>query len=516
MKASQHGTTIVSRIFNYLSWSFLFAVIYAQSPLYTSNQNQYFLHGLAHAGYGYLQGDWLANTLDPTPVFSALVQYTYQIFQSEWSYYVYYAILMGIYFFSLVGIGDLLYGIKEDRKKALAYFALFLLFHSAALRFAFSTFLGASWPFVLEGGVANQRVLGAVFQPSTFGVFLIASIYLFLSNRIWPALLLIAFTTAFHPTYLLSAAMLTSSYMLLHYLDTASIRRPIAIGLLSLSLVSPIVIYVYASFATTPAEIARQANEILVSFRIPHHAIVADWFDWTTVLQISLVAIALYLMRRSRLFTIMLTCAGLAVGLTGLQLLNGSLTLALLFPWRISVILIPIAAATIAAWLVNALFSSFTKENKSFEKVSLILSFSTITILIVIGAMRFTLELEQQKAAPERVLYEEIEAIKTSSDVYLTPIKLQDFRLATGAPVYVDFKSIPYRAEEVLEWYRRIQQATEFYEHTPVDCASMQRIAAAEGITGIIVPAELHALACENFSLLAQSELYRTYKLIDH
>src|SRR5205823_14298714 len=42
-----------------------FAAAYGQAPLYYSNQNQYFLHGLAAAGEGYLSEDWLARTLDP-------------------------------------------------------------------------------------------------------------------------------------------------------------------------------------------------------------------------------------------------------------------------------------------------------------------------------------------------------------------------------------------------------------------------------------------------------------------
>lgn len=41
-----------NKIFVVLLWGIVFALAYAQSPLYTSNQNQYFLHGLAQAGYG--------------------------------------------------------------------------------------------------------------------------------------------------------------------------------------------------------------------------------------------------------------------------------------------------------------------------------------------------------------------------------------------------------------------------------------------------------------------------------
>jgi len=35
-------------------------------------------------------------------------------------------------------------------------------------------------------------------------------------------------------------------------------------------------------------------------------------------------------------------------------------------------------------------------------------------------------------------------------------IDLQRFRLVTGVPIYVDFKSIPYKDVEVLEWRERL------------------------------------------------------------
>src|SRR3972149_217228 len=50
----------------FLLWTIVFALAYAQSPLYTSNQNQYFLHGLARAGVGYLNQDWSSRSLPPS------------------------------------------------------------------------------------------------------------------------------------------------------------------------------------------------------------------------------------------------------------------------------------------------------------------------------------------------------------------------------------------------------------------------------------------------------------------
>ncbi len=81
----------------------LFAVAHTQPPLYYSNQNQYFLHGLARAGYGDLGRDWLANTADPTPVFSAFVELA-ERGGGEWPFQVAFFGLLVVYFLSLWGI----------------------------------------------------------------------------------------------------------------------------------------------------------------------------------------------------------------------------------------------------------------------------------------------------------------------------------------------------------------------------------------------------------------------------
>src|SRR5436189_6461634 len=80
-----------------------FGVAYCQAPLYYSNQNQYFLHGLAEAGEGLLRDDWLAQTADPTPLFSGLVALTAR-YHYPWMFHVYHAILFAVYGAALLGI----------------------------------------------------------------------------------------------------------------------------------------------------------------------------------------------------------------------------------------------------------------------------------------------------------------------------------------------------------------------------------------------------------------------------
>src|SRR5438477_3295599 len=90
----------LSAVLAFLFWSLVFGIAYTQAPLYYSNQNQYFLHGAARAGVGWLDRDWLANTADPTPVFSALVAITYR-YLHESLFYVYYVLYLGLYAYAL-------------------------------------------------------------------------------------------------------------------------------------------------------------------------------------------------------------------------------------------------------------------------------------------------------------------------------------------------------------------------------------------------------------------------------
>ena len=83
--------------------SILFAISHTQPPLYYSNQNQYFLHAAARAGAGDLSSDWLANTTDPTVLFTLGAQFLLQTL-GEWSIQAVFFALLMVYFGSLWAI----------------------------------------------------------------------------------------------------------------------------------------------------------------------------------------------------------------------------------------------------------------------------------------------------------------------------------------------------------------------------------------------------------------------------
>jgi hypothetical protein len=523
------------RIAEFVLLAALFAIIYAQSPLYTSNQNQYFLHGLAHNGVGFLSEDWLANTLDPTPVFTALVEWTYRLTHSTALFYVYSALLMGIYLFSVLDIVESVYPIRASRTRYLAFLALFLLEHSAALRFALARGLGVNWTYLLEDGVADQRLIGPVFQPSMVGVLLVLSIYLFLHNRPFWAVLCTTLAATVHPTYLLSAATLTLTYMILTFLDArqhknSAIVKPILLGFVALVSVLPILVFVYTNFGDTPQATTAQARHILAYFRLPHHSLVSWWLDATAIIKIVLVVAALYLVRKSRLFLLLGVSFGVATALTVIQVLTRSDALALIFPWRLSVYLVPLSIALILGWLVTLVMSRVESQAKFLVSQDLekqvsqaevrsedalsrwlqAISLAVITMVVLIGTIRLKLDFDRQTQSNEWPLMDYVARNHASGEEYLTPTKMENFRLTTGSPVYVDFKSIPYKDSDVLEWYRRLQLADRFYKQQ--DCSMLPGFS-QEGVTHVVLEYESFKIACPQLHLLYQDERYGLYLL---
>ncbi|MEW5872623.1 MAG: DUF6798 domain-containing protein [Chloroflexota bacterium] len=488
----------------------VFALTYTQSPLYTSNQNQYFLHGLARAGYGSLAQDWLANTLDPTPVFTFIVEWTYRVLHCKEIFYAYYALLMGVYLFSLLGIVEQVFPLRRSPTLFLAYLAGLFLVHSAGLRFALSRALGENWTYVLEDGVADQRLLGPVFQPSTFGVLLLLSIYLFLQRRAIWAVLCAVLAATLHPTYLLSAAALTFTYMLLTYWEERRFEKPVWLGGAALLAVAPVVAYVYLNFGSTPPGTTAQAQHILIDFRIPHHARVDWWFDATAVFKLGLVLAALWRVRKQRLLGVLAPPFAVAVTLTVVQVLTGSATLALLFPWRMSTWLAPLATALLLAWLITELAQRLGSRLAPYRGWAQAASLGLIALTVLVGGVRLRLDFARQAAAPERLLLAYVAQHKAPGEVYLIPTKMQDFRLVSGAPAYVEFKSIPYRDADVLEWYRRIQLSERVYKRE--DCGALASLA-EEGVTQVVLPAESQAAACPALREVYADGQYGLYRL---
>lgn len=505
----------LKRLVSVILWGTAFTLAHGQSPLYTSNQNQYFLHGFAQAGFGYLAQDWLANTLDPTPVFSKLIELTARTVTWPPIFYGYFATLAGIYFFSLFGILRQVWE-RDDFpvQKRWVYLTALVLAYSAATRYLIVRVSNPEWAYLLDGGVAGQRLLGSVLQPSAFGVLLLLSIYFFLRGNLPGAVIGLVLAPTFHPTYLLSAGLLTLVYMGMLLYERKEARTPIVLGATALLGVTPTLILAISTFGGSQADITDRAREILVSFRIPHHAIPAQWLDASVFIQVAFILLACYMVRKTRLFHLLAWPTLVAVLATATQIITRSNVLALLFPWRVSTWLVPLSVGIVFFWGLGKLWPWLDQRvpARPMMAASLIL----VIALAAAGLYKTRLDDAEKKNSREQPVLAFVESHKSPGDVYLIPIDLQDFRLETGAPVYVEFKSIPYKDSDVIEWYRRINAAGSLYR-APTKRAGCRLVSELyrEGVTHAVLPYDHTIKNCANLVIQYVDTNYQVYKIIE-
>ncbi len=510
-----------------IGWAGLFGLAYTQAPLPYSNQNQYLLHGFGAADDGPLRRDWLANTASPTPVFDALVFLTVK-HGHGFAFHGYYALLLGVYWSSLVGVFDFLTEGRAPPRRRLAFAALLMLAHSALLRWASYRLLDADYPCYAQGWLAAQYVLGPVFQPSAFGVFLIAAIHQFLRNRPLIAAACLGLACLGHATYLLPAAILTLTFAAMLAFDGRR-GRGAAAGALALLLVLPVLIYGYETFRPTSSSAFMLAESILVDERIPHHCKPRQWFDAIAGLQIALMAASLLLVRRTRLFPVLGVLFVASAALTFIQLATDNRALALLFPWRSSVVLLPLATAIALTRLV--MLAGRWIESTPSKGVALAAVGGGLAIMVFRQGYA-TNDAEEPLMAFVRAnrrpdgLYLIPVAVPNltgnrgsissdfkplpaqKADGRVIPVDFQRFRLVAGVPVHVDFKAIPYRDVDVLEWRARVAWNAEVTKNRTAPRSELLE----RGITHVVAARD-RDWSGEGLTLLYEDDNYRLYTI---
>lgn len=521
-----------------LLWAILFALAHTQTPEYFSNQHQYYLHGFAQADFGLLKEDWFVNTKDPTPVYSAMVCVIYKLF-GPFAFHVIYFVLLGKYFESVRRIIGALPGFPNRGPSRILFLTLFLAAHAAILRVASVRLTGYDYPWFLQAGLAAQYLLGPGLQPSVFGILLVVSLAAFTNDRPILAAVLAAGAAVMHSTYLLPAGLITLGYLFVLCRDGARKTALIA-GALALLMVLPIMLFNARTFLEGDAAQITEAQSIFAKERIPHHTQFDHWFDGIAAGQLAVMFLGLVLIRRTRLFRVLLVptvgCAVLGV----VQVLTDSNALALLFPWRFSTVLMPLSIAIVFAKLAGMATRCCPASPLWTWAAGIVAASLAIggIVVMVLGLGFYTNDAELP-------LLEHVRENKRPGDVYLLPVKfadikrefpgsasktyappvrtgavgipvdLQRFRLSTGAPIYVDFKAPPYAPAEVIEWHRRMKNAhRRWYAERDWDAKEYWKEVRAEGITHVIVPADKD-VKCAKLRLVFGDESYRLYEWRD-
>jgi hypothetical protein len=296
------------------------------------------------------------------------------------------------------------------------------------------------------------------------------------------------------------------------------IKKPFMLGFSMLIMVLPVVLHNQIVLNSSSPQLTEEALRILVHERIPHHALIETWFDWGAVMQLSMILIALLLTWRTQLFPIMFFpfIGGVAVSMIQVATRNDSL--ALMAPWRVSVVLVPLALAILVARLV--VFAEKYGLGRT-RVLPVIVSITCVVVVIWMVWQGVRIQtMRNQRYNTQRTL-KMMNFVRTSrgpGQVYLVPPRdnrFDEFRIYTGVPIFINWKSHPYRDEEVLEWYYRNRLAESFFaSEGQAACAILKDIGSQYRITHVVFDLSRPAPVCPDLDEIYRDKRYAVARYV--
>ncbi|MFV0334304.1 MAG: DUF6798 domain-containing protein [Tropicimonas sp.] len=464
-----------------------FAASAAMPLLYFQNQNTKFLHGIAAARPDRLGADWTAHTVDGLPVFSALVRAV-----ATWSHPgMFYGLELGLLAVMCLSLLELarLAAPAQARRPAFLLAAAGLI---AAL----------AHPSQEESlsGVAGQYMMGGYLQPSEFGILYLPAILLAL-RRHPAALILGAVPAAMHPAYIALSAICVALFLWDRWRAGAGIPVLPLAAALALLILPPLDLA--RRFAPTDPELFARANAILAFQRIPHHSDPAQWAGFTALRQLSLALLALVLAPRGLLRSLLAALLLMAVGGAGFVALSGNAEVALMAPWRASILIIPLAWAIVIGRLLGWLLA---RSGGPYLPTVLSLAMLALATWTAADGLAVKWRNTARTTQPDHLRF--IRETHRPGDIYLTDPDQSGFRLNAMSAQFVSGKTHPYLDHEVLEWDRRLDLAERvFPRRAPLDCAALDEVLAHYEITHVLIrQGRLPAVPCPALTPLFDGE----------
>lgn len=451
-----------NRVFDIAMPVGLAAVIASISPLarpFYSNQNQYFAHVIGPDSPR-LQKDWFINTIDPYPIFTRLAKLI-------WDAFGFNGIMAAAWMATFIAVYAIFLIAKVHRPE----FSNVQLALVTSLIGLTMPLCGYRWSAFT--GVADQYLINEnnILQPSSFGVLLLLAVPFWykivlgqatnMRLTIGIALTLTTVACAVHYTYLIvtmiaAFGVLIATWPRKSWKLTANISLSVFVVGIVTALSNPQMFKLLGSTAGQALAQQRFAFE-----RIPHHTLITNWAK-TDLLLAAILLFSAFLLRSKRDLELMrwiLVTSSIALVSAIVVLVTKSTQLALLFPWRVTVIVVPVAAVVVFCWFIPKL-----KANLSTYFLALSLCV-TVAMAVMIGigsgphgAKRIEAVALVQNAQPE--------------GIGLIPLLEQEVRLNANSAVYVDWKSPPYVGADLVEWWRRIDTVYKFVGNPETICRS--------------------------------------------
>ncbi|NTU92592.1 MAG: hypothetical protein HGB29_04770 [Chlorobiaceae bacterium] len=486
----------------WLALGFAWSIVALQEPLFTENQNTKFLHAAARTGQGFLGRDWMANTIDPLPAFTMLIETLFRL-DSIWLVYLLFPVLLALLLFSLTSIADRLYGIRRNAA-AMALFLGVLFIEQKNLQLGFGT----------------QYLIGHYFQPCVFGVLIVLAIDRILDEARLQASALLAVAAAFHPAYMPSALLILGTVTAITIWKekkvTAGAVLPLA---LFIALSAPLVLRYKLMFAYSSPSVGAEAMSILSTQRISVHTKVRSWLNYEDYANMALILVSMVMVRRTLLFWIMAPLAALIAVTVPLLYVFSWPSLEVLTPWRTSVILLPLSWTILAGWLASRLIP-FMEHNRTVRNLLFALGCVAIAIPVALHLPDQISLFRNREKSPESPVMSFARNHSTASDLWLVPTRegsFDAFRLESGVPILANWKTHPYKDREILEWYRRNNDAAAFYDRaaTPEGPELLRQLGKRYGVTHAVVGSDIPTARYSGMRICWKNERYTIIGLHD-
>jgi hypothetical protein len=466
-----------------------------------ANHNTYLIHGLKMYLPKLFVNDWLVNqTTDYHPIFSLVSYILYIISPNGWGFAfgnVFVIALTSFFIFMLV---EALVG----RRIVLPVYLLLMALVSAT----------QTW------GVSGSYIFSSTLQPSSIGSLgFVVAFYFFIKERYLASGIVLAVGGLFHANFLVLAFPL---FILTHFClgrvgILVRLTKQLGPSVLALAPLLPLL------FAAAASPNASEGRRIFQEIQAPQHymplsyihgfrsfaswhllGIMAGWNalsnrEWRTLrallgVHLLLIGVAtllttvvylpvisqLYFWRLvpfSMLLVLAMGCVGAVLRLERPEIRLGGIK------WIAAVLLVAVsiyqawnyhqgwyrelATLLLTAIALTVLFGArpfwFT-DVSSVRRKQFIKWFAIV--LCCIGVFDPFADFGKKSSLVtglppnEAALYEWIKRETNLNDVFLTPASLENFRLNARRAIVVDFKSTPVLADELVEWYRRLETVT--------------------------------------------------------
>ena len=479
-------------IFVYIVLSILFAITVQQFPFFKGN-SLHLIHAIKNFEFNKLQNDWIANTTNHLPLFTIFNHFLIKFFSLKILHLIHLCLLSLCSLFLFL-ICKTQFKELKNPFLSLVWFSLFIIIYHENSLF---------------GGVAGQDVINEGYQPASFGVLFFVAIYLFLINKNFFSILFICLAASFHPTYVLHSGFLMLG-IFSYYIFKKEYVKTFKISIIYSILILPITLYIILNFFFLDKNLILEGQKILLD-RAVHHAVIQSWFSYKDLLSILIYLISLIIIYKEKKFFIPFFVFGfMSIIFSFIQFFFENNTLALSFPWRTSVFLVPISTMIILSFFIQ----NFFDKKKYIKILSIILIFFSVSIFSVKNHL---IENSNKNFHKKMELINKIKENYVYIDRLLIPVSLEDVRMNIGLPIFVDWKHPPFKFNEIIEWKSRMSLASSFFAAKNFDqkMSILNEINEIENISHVLINKKDLIDGCKDliddikYSLVSKKDCYQ-------